>query len=146
MKAFIHSLVKKPDERYDLQCVEKALPGLRMPMHIADPSARVLHFSSCFFERLEQVVYSDFCTDSPEKATKQMCKHLLPGKLREVMSERIEFDKALQKEVKSFVKRIQKDAIYCQTYDPNKAPDSEKISVSLQNESQKTRTSEKKNP
>lgn len=65
LKTFIHTLVKIPEQRYDLQCVEKALRGLRMPMQIADPIARVLHFTSCFFELLERVG----CKDNPEKAT-----------------------------------------------------------------------------
>lgn len=77
-----------------------------MPMHIVDPTARFLCLTSYFFERLEQVVYGDLCTDNSEKATELVYKHLLPGKLCEVMSKRIEFDKALEKDAKAFVKVI----------------------------------------
>ena len=52
IKKFIEGLVKKPESGYDPQCIDRALKGFRMPMHIADPSARVLHFASGFFERL----------------------------------------------------------------------------------------------
>lgn len=68
-----------------------------MSMRIADPSVRVLHFASCFFERLEQVDYGDFCTDNPMKAAKLICKHPLPQKIRDVMTEHIEFYKAMKK-------------------------------------------------
>lgn len=62
------------------------------------------------------------------------------------MSERIEFVKALKKDVKAFVKIIRKKAISCQTYAPNKVSASGKTSVSLQYKSEKPKTSEKKKP
>lgn len=63
-----------------------------------------------------------------------MRKYRFPGKLREVMFERIESDKAMKKNITSFVKFIQKEAISSPTYAPQKAVDSEKTSLSLQNE------------
>ena len=45
-----------------------------------------------------------------------MCKYLLPQKLREVMADRIEFDKTVKKDVKAFVKLTRTEAISCQTY------------------------------
>lgn len=43
VKMIIKSLVLKFEKSYDPQCVEKALRGLLMPVHIAGTSARVLH-------------------------------------------------------------------------------------------------------
>lgn len=55
VKEIIHSLVKKPEEDYDSQRVKKALCSLRMPLHIADPSSRVLHFASFFLSALRML-------------------------------------------------------------------------------------------
>lgn len=112
-------------------------------MKTADASARVLHFASFFFEWLEQVGYDDFCKDNPEKVTELMCKHLLPIKLPEVMTERIEFDKALKKNVKDFVKSIRKEAIYSQAYAPQKASDTGKAAGALHSDSSSSSTTTK---
>ena len=48
VKTFIESFIKKPESGYDPKCIEKALEGFRMPLHIADPSARILQFASSF--------------------------------------------------------------------------------------------------
>ena len=79
-------------------------------MDIEGPNARVLEFASSFFESLEKIGYGAFHTDNPEKATELMCKHLLTTKLRDVMTERIEFDKSLKKDDKAFVKIIRTEA------------------------------------
>lgn len=85
-------------------------------MNIADPSDRELNFASGFFEHLDQIGYSDFSVDNTKKATEIMCKYLLPQKLRDVMSDRIELDKALKKDVKKFAKLARNEANSCQTY------------------------------
>lgn len=72
---------------------------------------------------MEQVGYGDFCTDSPEKAAELMCKQLLLRRLRDVVIERIDYDKALTKSVKVFVKVIRNEAAFCQAYAPEKSAD-----------------------
>lgn len=75
-----------------------------------------------------------------------MCKDLLPGELHEVMSERIEFEKALMKDIKAFVEIIRKETVSCPPYAPHKVSDSGKASFSLRNESEKPNISKKRKP
>jgi len=49
--------VDRKEVAYDPIVIEKALNGLRMPLQIADPEARVLECTSSFFERLESIGY-----------------------------------------------------------------------------------------
>lgn len=113
IKQFVDGIVRKLSSGFDPQCIEKALKGLQMPMHIADPHARVLHFASCFFEQLKQIGYGEFCTENHEKRTDLLCERLLPPKLREIMETKLEHDKALKKNVKAFVKSIRSEAASC---------------------------------
>lgn len=60
VKRFIKGIFKKQTAGFDPNFIEKALKGLRVPMRIADPDARVFHFASGSFERLEQIGYGEF--------------------------------------------------------------------------------------
>ncbi len=67
VKAFVYGLVKKTDKIADLKVITRALKGLKVPMAITDPKARMLQYLNDFLERLETVGYGDFADDNPKK-------------------------------------------------------------------------------
>jgi len=121
IKSFITSLVtRSEDSILNPGVIKAALSGLKMPMDIADPDARITHYCADFFDRLKSVGCGSFRKDNPDKTIELLVSRLHPAALKREMQERIDFDIRLQSNVKLFIKTLVKEAISCQAYNTEK--------------------------
>ena len=118
IKSFIESKVSFDDEEEaNPQVILNALKGLRMPMHITNPKARVSQYCNEFLERLDAVGYGAFKTKNPKKTIELLASKVYPTKLKNEMKRRLEYNENLRTDLKSFVKLLKEQAVAVQTYD-----------------------------
>lgn len=66
--AYIRSIVRRKEGQHiNPTIINEALKGIRMPMSVSDPEARILEFMQNIFYRLDVVGYGDFRKRNPEK-------------------------------------------------------------------------------
>lgn len=69
-----------------------------------------------FFDRLKAVGYSELRKENPKKTVQLLCQYLAPRQLRDVMTNRVDYDTGLEKDVKAFVRELTTQAVACHTY------------------------------
>ena len=111
IEAYVTSLVDKgDDEDVNTAVIKEAMRTLRVPMHVADPEARMLEYVHAVFSKLESVGYGTFWEKNPEQTIKIMQSRLYPSGLKSAMQERLEFQEGLKKDVNKYVTLLCKEA------------------------------------
>lgn len=95
IEQFVKSIIEKMDVLYDPAVIDKALKGLRMPMHVNDSDAWVTQFCSEFSNRLNAVGYGKFGTENTEQTVKLMMQNIYPTTLKEGMQKCIDLNKPI---------------------------------------------------
>ncbi len=85
-------------------------------MNIVDPDARITHYCSECFERLEGIGCGQFREDNPEKTIKLLLQRVRPHRLGTEMKKILEFDESIRKNVRKFISKLSTEAINCQSY------------------------------
>lgn len=117
IRTYVHQLIAASNaNELDPIVIENALEGFKMPMHIANADARVTHFCADFFERLESVGCGSFRDQNPKKAVRLLCHRIQPANLKREMFKRISYDINLEKNLKTFIATLTREAINCQIY------------------------------
>lgn len=112
IEKFIRSIVThEKDKEINPALIEKAIKDIRMPMRMADPEARILEFVTDFFSRLEGVGYGDFKDENQEKTIKLLQERLYPPQLKRAMANHLEYQTALKKKLKDYIKLLCREAI-----------------------------------
>lgn len=95
------------------RCSERTL----FPTNTTNATAQILQSVYDFFKRLEDVGHAAFKSQTPKGTVELLCRSLVPCQIRTAMEERVEYEPALEKNVKSFVKELCDGATVCQKYD-----------------------------
>lgn len=116
IKTYIDSLVTTSEDEVDPSRIREALKGLKFPVKIASPSARIMTYCADVFERLDAVGYGDFKTNNPKHMIKLLLEGIRPPALKTAMEERIKVEAGLEKNVRLFIQRLKTDAAACQAF------------------------------
>lgn len=124
IRTYIESIVSRSSESpMDPAVIERALDGWCMPTHILNADARVTHFCSEFFDRLETVGCGYFREENPKKCVNLLIQRLQPAVLKREIRKRVSYDEGLEKDLKKFISALSREAINCQVYGADtKAP------------------------
>lgn len=112
IEMYVRSIVGKgSDKRVNPVIIEEAMKGLRVPMSVADPEARMLEYVHDVFERLDGVGHGEFKDTNPKKTIKLIQDHLYPSCLQKAMNEHLEYQEGLSKNVNAYVNTLCIEAV-----------------------------------
>lgn len=100
----------------DPNVIEKALSGHAMYTKIVNAEALTTHYCADFFEHLGSVRKCDFGYKNSTITVKLLLKLLAPRALQLEMTRRLQYDEALEKNVKLFIITLTCEAVKCQAY------------------------------
>ena len=89
LEKYLDTLVSAPQGVFDRATINQALQGLRMPMHVMQPEARVQKYFNDFYRRLDEVGCSSFLTENPKKSVKLLLARVEPQVLKTEMRSRV---------------------------------------------------------
>ncbi len=104
IEKWVKSLVVREDSSFDPAIVDRALKGIKVPMKIANPKARMLEYCNDMFARLESVGYDTFKEENPKMMVKLLQKHLFPAHFKETMQTMLDYQESLESDLKGMLK------------------------------------------
>lgn len=116
IETYLNSLLDHADKLYDPVLIDKALQGLRMPMEVHDPNARITEYCAEVFKRLDGIGYPKFKSDNPKQTVELLMRRIYPHPLKTEMTKILSVNEQLKKDVKQFINKLCAEATNCQSY------------------------------
>lgn len=95
LEKYIRPIVGVPSAGYDPDIIKRAISGFKITMDVQDTNARVKHFISDCFERLESVGCGNFRVDNAKRTVASFLSKVEPYALRKSVKERIPYESSL---------------------------------------------------
>lgn len=102
IEKYLKSLVKNTDQVYDPTQLRDTMVGLKFPVSIRVPAARITTYCADVFERLDSIDCDDFNTENPKHTITLLLERAKPSALKTAMFERIKVEFGLEKNLKLF--------------------------------------------
>lgn len=99
IKDYIEILVSSSEDEVDPSRIREALKGLKFPVKICSPSARILTYCADVFERIYSIGYGEVKHDNHKHMIKLLLEGVRPASLNVAMEERLKVKAGLDKNV-----------------------------------------------
>ncbi len=117
VKAYIESILKRSTSHFDHVLIKRALSTQTFPSNIVDPYARITHYCSDFFERLEGIGCGEFRNKNPKQTSVLLLRKVKPFGIKDKMNRRIQFDESRATDIPRLIEQLSEEAKACQIYD-----------------------------
>lgn len=144
IKTYITNIVSIDNSNEpDSQVIEKALLGLKNPMNIAGHKARIKQLVADYFNRMDNIGYSNFRNTNKKMTIKHLVSALHPPTLKKLIEKDMEYQIPLKTELKTFIEHVDKAQEFAKKTLP-KSSDSTKTGNSRSKNSSQATTGKEK--